>query len=106
MEERREGNSTTRPPFLTDANYSLWKNKMKIYLCSIDRKVWNSIVTGWTPPTEVDEAGVKSIVPDSKWTAAQESTAQYNYRVLHVIFSAIEESQQKYITSCETAKEA
>ena len=106
MENQREGASSTRPSFLNGTNYSLWKSRMKIYLGSTDRKIWSSVVNGWTPPTLTDVAGVIIELPDDKWTTTQELSCQYNDKALYAIFSAIDVSQQLHIIHCKSAKEA
>jgi len=48
-----EGASIHRPPMFSGVNYQFWKVKMKIFIESIDRGIWNAIVNGPYIPTIV-----------------------------------------------------
>jgi len=39
-----EGASIRRPPMFYGVNYQFWKVRMKIFMESIDRGIWNAIV--------------------------------------------------------------
>jgi len=41
-----EGASIYRPPIFSGVNYQFWKVRMKIFIESIDRGIWNAIVNG------------------------------------------------------------
>jgi len=41
-----EGASIHRPPMFSGVNYQLWKVRMKIFIESIDRGIWDVIVNG------------------------------------------------------------
>ena len=38
-----EGESTSRPPYFDETNYTYWKARMKIYLQSIDYELWLNV---------------------------------------------------------------
>ena len=49
-----------------DTNYNYWKNKMRIYIQSVDYELWRIIVSGpKTPTLKVEEVDV--FKPESEW---------------------------------------
>jgi len=48
-----EGASIHRPPMFSGVNNQFWKVKMKIFIESIDRGIWNAIVNGPYIPMSV-----------------------------------------------------
>ena len=69
---------------------------MRVFLQSLDEKVWQAVKIGWTKPKEVltnqDEAKIKA--------------ANFNSRALNALFSAVTNEEFKKISSTEIAKEA
>ena len=51
------------PPLFDDTNYAYWKVRMKAFLQSLDKKVWQAVEVGWTKPTKAsadwDNAKIK-----------------------------------------------
>jgi len=45
--------SIHRPPMFSGVNYQFWKVRMKIFIESIDRGIWNAIVNGSYIPVSV-----------------------------------------------------
>jgi len=41
-----EGASINKPPLFCGLNYQFWKVRMKIFVESIDRGIWNAIING------------------------------------------------------------
>ena len=77
-------------------NYVYWKVCMRVFLQSLDEKVWQAVEIGWTKPTKVsadlDDAKIKA--------------ANFNSRTLNALFSAVTNEEFKKISSTKTAKEA
>ena len=69
---------------------------MKVFLQSLDEKVWQAIEIGWTKPKEAP----------ADWDDAKIKVANFNSRVLNALFSAVTNEEFKKISSTETAKEA
>ena len=69
---------------------------MRVFLQSLDEKVWQAVEIGWTKPTEVptdqDDAKIK--------------VANFNSRALNALFSVVTNEEFKKIFSIETTKEA
>ena len=62
-----EGASINRPPLFCRLNYQFWKVRMKIFVESIDRGIWDVITNGpFIPKLEKDDVFVEK--PLSQWT--------------------------------------
>ena len=90
------GQSLIIPPLFDGTNYAYWKVRMRDFLQSLDKKVWQAIKIGWTKPKEApadqDDAKIK--------------VANFNSRALNTLFSAVTNEEFKKISSFETIKEA
>ena len=69
---------------------------MKVFLQSLDEKVWQVVEIGWTKPKEVS----------ADWDDAKIKAANFNSRALKALFSAVMNEEFKKISSIETVKEA
>ena len=69
---------------------------MRVFLQSLDEKVWQTVEIGWTKLTEAsadrDDTKIK--------------VANFNNRALNALFNAVMNEEFKKISSTETAKEA
>ena len=54
-------------------NYAYWKVRMRVFLQSLDKKVWQAIEIGWTKPKEVP----------ANWDDAKIKAANFNSRALN-----------------------
>jgi len=50
-----EGASINRPQLFCGVNYQFWMVRMKIYVESIDKGIWNAIKNGHFIPMVIDE---------------------------------------------------
>ena len=69
---------------------------MKVFLQSLDEKVWQAIKIDWTKPKEAP----------ADWDDAKIKVANFNSRVLNALFSVVTNEEFKMISSTKTAKEA
>ena len=69
---------------------------MRVFLQSLDEKVWQAVEIGWTKPKEAS----------FDWDDANIKAANFNSRALNALFSAVMNEKFKKISSTETAKEA
>ena len=69
---------------------------MRVFLQSLDEKVWQTVEIGWTKPTEAP----------ADWDDAKIKAVNFNSRALNALFSAVTNEEFKKISSTETAKEA
>ena len=90
------GQSLIIPPLFDGTNYVYWKVHMRVFLQSLDEKVWQAIKISWTKPKEVP----------ADWDEAKIKAVNFNSRALNALFSAVTNEEFKKISSIETAKEA
>ena len=90
------GQSLIIHPLFDGTNYAYWKVHIRVFLQSLDEKVWQALEIGWTKPKEApadrDEAKIKA--------------TNLNSRALNALFSAVTNEEFKKISSTETTKEA
>ena len=46
------GQSFIIPPLFDDTNYAYWKVRMRAFLQSLDKNVWQAVEIGWAKPME------------------------------------------------------
>ena len=68
---------------------------MRVFLQSLDEKVWQVVEIGWTKPKEAPV----------DWDDAKIKAANFNNRALNALFSVVTNEEFKKISSTETAKE-
>ena len=57
------GRSLIIPLLFDGTNYAYWKVRMRVFLQSLDDKVWQAVEIGWKPkevPADWDEAKIKA----------------------------------------------
>ena len=69
---------------------------MRVFLQSLDKKMWQAVEIGWTKPKEAPV----------DWDDAKIKAANFNSRALNSLFSAVTNEEFKKISSTKTAKEA
>ena len=69
---------------------------MRVFLQSLNEKVWQAVEIGWTKPIEVS----------TDWDDAKIEAENFNSKALNALFSAVTNEEIKKISSTETAKEA
>ena len=90
------GQSLIIPPLFDGTNYAYWKVRMRVFLQSLDKKVWQVMEIDWTKPTEVP----------ADWDDAKIKAENFHSRALNALFSAVTNEEFKKISFTETAKEA
>ena len=90
------GQSLIIPLLFDCTNYAYGKVHMKVFLQSLDEKVWQAVEIGWTKPKEAPV----------DWDDDKIKAANFNSRALNALFSAVTNEEFKKISSTETAKEA
>ena len=84
------------PPLFDGTNYAYWKVRVRVFLQSLDEKVWQAVEIGWTKPKEAP----------ADWDDAKIKAANFNSRALNALFNAVTNEEFKKISSTETPKEA
>ncbi|XP_065631669.1 uncharacterized protein LOC136068445 [Quercus suber] len=68
---------------------------MRVFLQSLDKKVWKAVEIGWTKPKEAP----------ADWDEAKIKAANFNSKALNALFSAVTNEEFKKISSIKTTKE-
>ena len=74
-----KGKSLSIPPLFDGTNYAYWKVCMRVFLQSLDKKVWQAMEIGWTK--------LKEALAD--WNDAKIKAANFNSRALNALFSVV-----------------
>ena len=90
------GQSLIIPLLFDGTNYAYWKVRMRVFLQSLDEKVWQAIEIGWTKPKEVP----------TDWDDAKIKAVNFNSRALKALFIEVTNEKFKKISSIETVKKA
>ncbi|VFQ78655.1 unnamed protein product [Cuscuta campestris] len=99
-----KGHSTVRPPLFDGTNYTYWKERMRIYIRSINFQLWLIIKNGETMPMK--KVG-ETTIPKTKeeYDAEDIKKVEAFEKAKHMIFCAINPDYYRKISSCSTAKE-
>ena len=92
----KHGHSLVIPYHFDGNNYVYWKVRMKAFLKSIDKRVWNSIEYGWEKPT----------TSVGEWQTSQKEAAAFNSKAMNAIFNAVSMEEFKRILNVEVAHTA
>jgi len=99
-----EGASINRPPPFCGLNYQFWKVRMKIFVESFDKGIWDAIENGpFIPKFEKDGSSIEKIW--SQWTDSENKKAKFDYIAKNVITSALNSDEFFRISQCSLAKE-
>ena len=61
---------------------------MRVFLKTIDERVWMTVVQGWTHPTEIVEE--KTVpTPQDEWTEDELKSSGWNSKGLNAIYNAL-----------------
>ena len=88
------GHSLVIPPHFDENNYAYWKVRMKVFLKSIEERVWKSIEYG-------QEEKPTTLV--SEWQTSPKEAAMFNSKAMNAIFNAVSMEEFKRISNVEVA---
>ena len=100
-----ESSSIVRPPLLDGTNYPYWKAKMRVFLKSIDERVWLIVVNSWTSSTITTET-VTTLKSITLWDKTDFDSYGWNSKAMNAIYNDITVEEFRRISNCEIAKEA
>ena len=84
------------PPLFDGTSYAYQKVRVRAFLRSLDKNVWQAVEIGQTKPTEAS----------ADWDDAKIKAANFNSKALNALFSAVTNEEFKKISSTEFIKEA
>ena len=83
------GHSLVIPPHFDGNNYAYWKVRMKVFLKSIDERVWNFVEYGWEKPTTLV----------SEQLTSQKEAVAFNSKAMNAIFNDVYIEEFKRISN-------
>jgi len=99
-----EGASINRPPLFCGLNYQFWKVKMKIFVESLDKRIWDTIENcPFIHKSEKDGSSIEK--PWSQWTDAENKKAKFDCIAKNIITSTLNWDEFFRISQCASAKE-
>ncbi|XP_072080926.1 uncharacterized protein [Arachis hypogaea] len=100
-----EGQFNNRPPYFNGSNYSYWKERMRIFVQSIDYNIWKIILNGPDVPTKQNADGEVVAKEDSEWTDEEKKKVELNAKAINLMHCAISFEEFRKVSRCKTAKE-
>jgi len=99
-----EGASINKPPLFVGENYPFWKIRMKVFLESINKGVWDVVMNRPFIPTKFVEG--RNIPKEfSLWTPGENKRAHYDVTVRNIILFALMLDEFYMVSVCESTKE-
>ncbi|KAL4272428.1 hypothetical protein GQ457_13G015620 [Hibiscus cannabinus] len=95
IEALGDSQPTNKPPYFNGANYTYWKNRMKLSIQTFDLEAWKVIVSGYSPPS----TGMES------WNHEESKKLSTNAKAMHLTFCALGPDEYGRVSSCSNAKE-
>ena len=89
------GQSFIIPHLFYGTNYAYWIAHMRVFLQSLDKKVWLAAKVGWTKPTDLP----------ASWDDDKIKATNFNSGALNILFSVVSNEKFKKISSTESANE-
>jgi len=100
----REGAYINRPPLFCGVNYQFWKVRMKIFMHSTDKGIWETIENGpFLPQVKRDEILIDK--PSSEWTEVESKKAKFDSIAKNIITSTLSCDEFFRVSQCSSAKE-
>ena len=84
------------PPHFDGNYYTYWKVRIKVFLKSIDERVWNFVEYGWEKLTTFV----------SKWSTSEKETIAFNSKAMNAIFNVVSMEEFNRISNIEVAHTA
>jgi len=96
--------SINRPPIFCGVNYQFWKVRMRIFIESFDRGVWDAILSGLFIP-KVVIVGQCANKQWSDWIGNKSKKAQYVCIAKNIITSSLNMDKFFKASQCASTKE-
>ncbi|KAI5666874.1 hypothetical protein M9H77_16727 [Catharanthus roseus] len=95
-----EGSSTNRPPLFNGTNYTFWKSRIKIYICSINFDLWSIVEKG---PYIPKINGVAKKIEEFDEFDSRKMTL--NFQAMNILSCALDASEYDRVSGCDSAHE-
>ncbi|KAL4273142.1 hypothetical protein GQ457_13G013440 [Hibiscus cannabinus] len=96
--------SIDKPPYFNGAHYSHWKNRMMIFVQSVDYLLWDIIEDG--PIIPMKRVGELQLPKERhEWSDRERRQVQLNAKAMHILLCALGPDEHAKVSSCDNAKE-
>ncbi|XP_072088159.1 uncharacterized protein [Arachis hypogaea] len=94
-----EGQSNNRPPYFNGSIYSYWKERMRIFVQSIDYNIWKIILNG--PDVSTKQNSDEEVVAkeDSEWIEEEKNKVELNVKAINLMHYAISFEEYRKVSS-------
>jgi len=99
-----EGASINKNPMFYGVNYPFWKVRMKIFMESVNRGIWQAVVNGYTIPTQVVNNETIEKLHES-WSIEEIRRSEYDSKAMNIIYSSLNSDEFFRVSACTIAKE-
>ncbi|XP_068497810.1 uncharacterized protein [Phaseolus vulgaris] len=99
-----EGASMNRPPLFCGLSYQFRKVRMKIFVESLDKGIWDAIENGTFIP-KLENDGVFIEKPWSQWTDVENKIVKFDCIAKNIITFALNSDEFFNVSQCGFAKE-
>ncbi|XP_057719865.1 uncharacterized protein LOC130934295 [Arachis stenosperma] len=99
-----EGQSSNRPLLFNGKNYTYWKEIMKIFVQSVDYRLWKIILEGPQFPTTTGANGVVSLKNEASWIEEDRKKVELNTKAINLLNFAISFEEYRRVSRCTMTK--
>jgi hypothetical protein len=99
-----EGRSISKPPYFDGTNCTEWKERTKIFIQSVDYKLWLVIKNGPKIPKKLIN-GQEELKSEDEFNDEDMKNMEQEAKAENILYCAINPDDLKRISSCQTAKE-
>ncbi|KAI5674377.1 hypothetical protein M9H77_14741 [Catharanthus roseus] len=95
-----EESSTNRPPLFNGTNYTFWKSRIKIYICSINFDLWSIVEK--RPFVPQKDGRVKKVEEFDKFDSRKMTL---NFQAMNILSCALDANEYNRVSGCDSAHE-
>ncbi|KAI5653207.1 hypothetical protein M9H77_30394 [Catharanthus roseus] len=95
-----EGSSTNRPPLFNGTNYTFWKSRIIIYICSINFDLWSIIEKGPFVPQK--DGRVKKVKEFDEFNSRKMTL---NFQAMNILSCGLDVNEYNRVSGCDSAHE-
>ncbi|KAL3510113.1 hypothetical protein ACH5RR_029514 [Cinchona calisaya] len=101
-----EGQSITRPPMFNGTNFISWRDRMKIFLQSIDIELWYVVNEGPFEASIIDDqTNRRREKTRNELTPQDKANLTLNAKAMNVLYNALDANESTRVKGCNSAKE-
>ncbi|KAL4276436.1 hypothetical protein AHAS_Ahas20G0207000 [Arachis hypogaea] len=94
------------PHFFNRKNLAYWKERIRIFIQSIDYNIWKMVVNSPKIPTKTNANGVVTPKEEVEWNNDDKKNVELNAKAINLLYYAISFEEYQKVSRCKTAKES